>query len=157
MRPRAAADSVVGATAIVSSLATPSKGIASASVVAAILRYWGSNAYGGPRPWTSRLLRELRRAPLRPKVWKISRNGIGEPRGPLFEERLDAFARVGRGAAELDAATVGLVRAHRMIGPGHSPDHLPGKRHRDGRGVVGDLARQRARGRQQLVRRVQRA
>ena len=44
-----------------------------------------------------------------------------------------------------------------MIGTQHLPDHLAIERHRHGRGIVGDLTRERIGGRQQLVGFVNRA
>ena len=74
-------------------------------------------------------------------------------RRALFQERHHAFFHVLRAAARIDAAAVDLVGFHRIVGAQHAPHHLPDQRHRHRRGLGRDLLGQRARGRQQFVRR----
>jgi glyoxylase-like metal-dependent hydrolase (beta-lactamase superfamily II) len=93
---------------------------------------------------------ELRGGPPGHDVRQPVADAVGEIARALLQERGDALDRVGRLPAEEHAARVGAVGEHRVLGAEHRPHHLPRQRDRHRRGVLGDLARQRARGVEQL-------
>ena len=90
-------------------------------------------------------------APAGEDVGQPVADAVGEVRGALLQERRDPLGGVGGLAAREHPARVGAVGEHRVLGAEHPPHHLPRERDRHGRGVLGDLARQRARGGEQLI------
>src|SRR5262249_30860140 len=81
----------------------------------------------------------------------VGARALREARRPLRDERVDALACVGRAARPEHSEGVEPVRLPWMIGAQQLPQHLSDQYDGDGRGVVGDLAPQRAGGRQQRV------
>src|SRR5258705_881522 len=93
------------------------------------------------------------RAPPRIERRQVGARPEGERGRALVEERRHTLAGVGGAPGPEHPLRVQQVSLDRVVGAEELPHHLPGQGHRDCGAVVGDLARQLARRREQRLRR----
>src|SRR5438094_4104814 len=94
---------------------------------------------------------ERARRPPRVEPGEIRARPEREARRALLEEGGHPLAGVGRAAHPVDRPRVDLVRLHRMVGAEHAPEELPGEGDGDRGSIVGDLACQAVRRREQIA------